>query len=55
LVILAGKAEVEIASTKRLSNQAEPLKWLYLFYKTVIFKLLSATEAIPVSAFSFLP
>jgi hypothetical protein len=33
LVILAGKAEGEIAGIERLPNQAEPLKWLYLFYK----------------------
>jgi hypothetical protein len=34
MVILVTKAEVEIAGAERLSNQAEPLKWLYLFYSS---------------------
>jgi hypothetical protein len=32
----AGKAEVAIAGKERLSNEAEPLQWLYMFYKTVL-------------------
>jgi hypothetical protein len=31
LVILPMQAEVESAGAGRLSNQEEPLKWLYLF------------------------
>ena len=44
------KADIESAGEERLSNQAEPLKWLYLFYKTVILKLLCVTGATPASA-----